>query len=318
MFQKIDLPIRSYKNTLTEEEQNARYEVIGASDVSAILGLSQYKSPLELYCEKTEKRSNFKGNELTHWGSKIEPILLEDYAERVGRAIHKGVRVVHPRISRFVANLDGVDGKIVIETKVNNFFVWHKIYNLGQKIPSDYMCQVQSQLACSGFEKARLLALVEKELHCFEISRDEEDIKFIEDSVEKFLHLIDTKTPPDATAIDTDYFKDKYPESTTEEVIHIRDDLDIKDYWNALEQSKHWENEVETFKNKVKSMMGVHGYAFWQGNPVTWLNSKDSEFLDPKKIQKDNPELFSQLMDKYKSIRKGGRRFVIKEGKDNG
>lgn len=53
---------------------------LGGSDMSALLGLSDYKSPLELYLEKIgEPVFEFKGNKFTEAGHEMEPIIRCNY-----------------------------------------------------------------------------------------------------------------------------------------------------------------------------------------------------------------------------------------------
>lgn len=54
---------------------NIRQTGIGGSELAAMLGLSEYKTPLDVYLEKTGQTAPFTGNKNTERGNMQEPIL---------------------------------------------------------------------------------------------------------------------------------------------------------------------------------------------------------------------------------------------------
>ncbi len=68
-----------------EEWLKWRMKGIGGSDVAAILGISKWKSALELWLEKTgQADDSFTDNEAMMWGRIMEPI-LRNYFHGVSR-----------------------------------------------------------------------------------------------------------------------------------------------------------------------------------------------------------------------------------------
>ena len=55
---------------LTQEQQARRLSGLGASEVPAVLGLDPYRSPLDVYLEKTGVLPPFEGNNFTEWGNR--------------------------------------------------------------------------------------------------------------------------------------------------------------------------------------------------------------------------------------------------------
>jgi len=62
---------------------------LGGSDMPVVLGLSQWKSPFELWLEKLGRLPPFAGNEATWFGNQLEHIIAVRWAEDHGKAIHK-------------------------------------------------------------------------------------------------------------------------------------------------------------------------------------------------------------------------------------
>jgi putative phage-type endonuclease len=69
-------------SSLTPEQQALRKQGLGASEVAAVLGLDPYRTALDVYLEKIGEAEPFPGNQFTHWGNKLEPVIAAEYAER--------------------------------------------------------------------------------------------------------------------------------------------------------------------------------------------------------------------------------------------
>jgi len=63
-----------------KEWHDERLRGIGGSDVGAALGVSPWKTQLELWSEKAGLvPDDFDGNEFTYWGEQLEQIVMERY-----------------------------------------------------------------------------------------------------------------------------------------------------------------------------------------------------------------------------------------------
>jgi hypothetical protein len=87
----------------------ARRTGIGASEVAAVLGLSPYESPLDVYCRKLGLVPEKAETEAMRWGLRLEPLLAAEYAERTGYPlVATQVFLRHPDKPFLLATLDGV------------------------------------------------------------------------------------------------------------------------------------------------------------------------------------------------------------------
>ena len=136
---------------------------IGGSDASVILGLSPWKSRLELWTEKVTGITVEIDTPDVHWGKKLEPFIVEEYVEltkrevKAGLAEHENVRSkTYPWMR---ASLDGIvvdesKGVGVLEMKTKGAFV-----HWDSEIPDYYYAQIQHYLEVTGHQWASFTVL---------------------------------------------------------------------------------------------------------------------------------------------------------------
>ena len=69
----------------------ARREGIGGSDASIIVGLNRWKSPFQLWLEKTGKAEaeDLSGNEYVYWGKVLEEAVANRFCELTGKKVQR-------------------------------------------------------------------------------------------------------------------------------------------------------------------------------------------------------------------------------------
>jgi putative phage-type endonuclease len=72
--------------SLTAEQLAERGQVIGGSDAAAIVGASPYRGPLDVYLEK-RGLVIVEESEPMRWGTLLEPVIRDEWAQRKGLAI---------------------------------------------------------------------------------------------------------------------------------------------------------------------------------------------------------------------------------------
>lgn len=123
-----------------------RTTFIGGSDIAAIAGLSPYRSALDVYLEKTGQAPAFEGNEATRWGSALEPLIAQRYAERMGREVYAPTSVaIHPAHPWYRAHFDRLvrSPRLLLEIKTAGARQAHRWGTPGtDEIPEEYLAQV--------------------------------------------------------------------------------------------------------------------------------------------------------------------------------
>jgi putative phage-type endonuclease len=161
-----------------------RAQGIGASDAAAVCGLDRWRSPFVVWLEKTGQLppSLRRDNEALHWGSLLEPIIIDEFERRTGLVvIARQSRHVHPEHDWMRATVDALVAESradeeplgVLEVKTTNGIdgSWR------EGPPIYYQLQVQHQLACTGLEHAWIAVLIGgQRLEVHEVVRDDEAI----------------------------------------------------------------------------------------------------------------------------------------------
>jgi predicted phage-related endonuclease len=137
---------------LTKEQLLERRKGIGASDAKKIVGGLWY----DLWLDKTGRKE--PDAVLSPWDSSVrhalEPLVMDDYAERVGYPIgRRGEAVIHPELSFLRCTLDGFDPHFgPVDAKVLNIWTPDPV----QWCIDAYSEQMQHQMACTGATKGAL------------------------------------------------------------------------------------------------------------------------------------------------------------------
>lgn len=170
---------------------------LGATDVSAILGINPYKTAYEVWLDKKGLLPAWEGNDATRLGQMLEPVLL-DAAESMwarDEGMERNVVVKHDCLP-IAATLDGwLNGpEEVVEIKTAG--LTNEFAELGHwgeagtdQIPNWYLVQVQTQLLCTEAERARMLALISgRGLVDYEVKRDPEIGNVIGETCARWWH----------------------------------------------------------------------------------------------------------------------------------
>ena len=192
---------------------------IGGSDCAPAVGLSRWKSPFQLWSEKTNRITPTKAGEAAYWGSVMEPILRNEFAKRTNLEVHELPAFLRSMEHPFMlANIDGYvkneDGSYsVLEIKTANAYAAVQDWQNG--LPIEYYCQVMHYMAVTGMSSAYVSVLLGgNQFDIQKIERDEEMIQHIIQMEEHFWYEYMLKdTPPEATAKDNEFMSQLYPKS---------------------------------------------------------------------------------------------------------
>lgn len=259
--------------TTSEREQawlNHRAKGVGGSDMSAILGISHYATPLDVWLSKTgrnipEKKDSWairKGNrlegELRQWFKDTHPD-MECYDGT-------NLSLTSRHYPHMLASLDGYiydpasESFGVLECKTANSYRaqdWRDDDG-NPCIPDYYACQVQHYLAVTGWEWGYVIADtsgVEPLIIRFE--RDDEDVNVIVKAATEFWRFVESGQMPALS--NADDVRKVYTEPT-EELEDMSDDDDLYDlmqsYEAAQQQAKEAETKADSLKNQLIARIG--------------------------------------------------------------
>ena len=167
-----------------EEWLLARRQGIGGSDIAAMLGLSPYKTPLQLWMDKTgrdESEPDGEALERMHWGTVLEDIVARHYSEVRGVKVQRINQILHhPEVAIALANIDRavlepgkraywsedagrvMGARNVLEVKTAHALARHSA-DWGEagtdEVPQQYWMQCQWYLGITGLPFADLAVL---------------------------------------------------------------------------------------------------------------------------------------------------------------
>ncbi|KKK48976.1 hypothetical protein LCGC14_3139720, partial [marine sediment metagenome] len=131
---------------------------IGGSDAAAILGLSPYRSPLDVWQEKTGPVFELEDTPAMKRGRVLEPVAAEAYVEETGCKIRRQPLRRHRELNFMISNVDrqvlagtaGVDSPGTLEIKCPGLKVLADVKAHGLV---DYMTvQLMHYLAVTGYD----------------------------------------------------------------------------------------------------------------------------------------------------------------------
>jgi predicted phage-related endonuclease len=154
---------------------------VGSSDSPVLLGFQTRSAPLELYANKIGATDEIVPNEAMLLGRELEPFIVKLFCDRTRRT-----HVVQKDILRskqwpfMIADLDAI--QLVDEEPERFGVVEAKLTSLverwDEQLPLDVWCQVQHQLAVTGFQFGSGVALVGgTRLAWLDVDRDDAFIK---------------------------------------------------------------------------------------------------------------------------------------------
>lgn len=266
---------------ITDEQKKQRMLGIGGSDMPIILGLSNYKTPYQLYCEKKGIVSN--GEEMSpvqEWGNRLEPIIRDKFADKNNVLIQTPDTIVHPFHDFMRANIDGyiVTWDAVLEVKCSSQFMAHEWGEDGSDIiPMAYLVQVAHYCAVMNTPCAYIAVLIGGfDYREYKYIRDLSIEKTIIDAASSFWNAVQNDLPPPATN-QTD-LKMMYPRHIPEKSVNVSPDIDshLKNLMDIKKKMKELQEiEEESRFNIMKYMEDNECLIDEWGKPlITWKANK--------------------------------------------
>ncbi|WP_410497714.1 YqaJ viral recombinase family protein [Chitinibacter sp. S2-10] len=301
-----------------------RAQGIGSSDAAAAVGLSPYKSPLTLWLEKTHRKQpdDLSDKPAVIWGTVLEPVLANVYAERCGCKVRRVNAVLrHPEHRFMLANLDREvvnhsDGYGVLEIKTASY---HSAPQWEDGIPIAYQCQVLHQLAVTGHDWADVAVLIGgQDFRIYRIERDDAKIADLIYLEQRFWQHVmqDLQPDPDGSDDAGIALQWLYPRDNGQ-TVDLSESLEFNQLFHELLQLRNQKDEVEAqealIRQRIQNALGSATAAVFQEGRISWKTTKDRTAPDLDRLAVEHPEWLQQ----YRKTVPGSRRFVIQPNRLN-
>lgn len=291
-----------------------RKKGIGGSDVSVVCGINQYQSPVELWMEKTNQLPHQEAGEAAYWGTQLEALVRSEFTKRTGIEVMTVKQLLQSEEHPFMlANLDGVCehpiyGSCIFEAKTASAY---KAENWNDRIPDEYMLQIQHYMAVTGYQGTYIAVLIGGNTFKWKfVERDEELIAMLIKLEGDFWNHVRTMTPPplDGSEASAKFLSERFPDSLPSSRIDLPKDANdlIVQYDNACEELKRITERKQEAENRLKQMLGENEMGVAGERIITWKNISQ-ERLDSKTLKSEHPTLYKKYVNQVSY-----RRFAIK------
>ena len=303
-----------------------RTKYLGGSDIGAILGLSKYRSAVDVWMEKTGKTVSLKDSLPLRFGQFAEDFVAREYALATGYALIKHEKaMIHPQyaymqghIDRLVAEERGAlmnaqgQARRILECKTANPFAQSDWGEIGtDQVPLTYLVQCAWYMMLSNIDQTDLAVLFgNADFRIYAIQRDAELEQMIfERAIDFWGNHVVKDIPPKAVS-ELDYqqlFRQSSPSKTIEadsETAEL-----IQKLGNLNQHIAQYELEVSQMKQGIMARMQDAEVLKLQGKTLaTWRAPKPTLRIDSKRLTEEHPDLVAL----YQVPIQNSRRLVIK------
>lgn len=302
-----------------EEWREERRKGIGGSDVAAIMGLSAYRTPYQVWLDKVQGISDdISEKPAVVWGNILEHIIGEYYAsqhpDRSVRRVNGMMRSIARPWAQASLDYEVRDPDLgwgVLEVKTAG---WRREDDWSDGVPIYYATQVAHYLSVSGRPFADVAVLIAgQDYREYRVMRDEEDVETVNRAVDEFWHgNVESGVAPDVDAPDNRYVFEAHPEPG-EGYVEVSEDktADLLNRWVSAKADLDYAKErVEELSAKLKGVIGDNRGLEVSTGRLTWNRFERSSF-DTKRFRAEHPELVKAYTTKRLSD--GGLRWKKRE-----
>jgi putative phage-type endonuclease len=186
---------------MSDDFHERRRTGLGGSDAAAALGISPWRTPYDLWLEKTGQSDvmTLTATEPMRWGVLLEPVIIGEYVRRTGREIVPADEMLrHSKYEWMIAHLDGrvVNGRILEVKTARDGRGWGEPGS--DEIPSAYLVQCHHYMIVSGAEICDLAVLIGgSDFRIYEIHADATIAEQLVAREAEFWRQVERREPPD-------------------------------------------------------------------------------------------------------------------------
>lgn len=288
----------------------ARQSGIGGSDVAAILGISKWRTPLDVYLSKIGEAVEGPDNVSMEWGRRLEPVIRQAYADKTGAQVLVPSELIRSEKYPFmIANVDGLTSDRVVEIKTASTSAdWGEEGT--DEIPDYYLSQVQHYMSVTGKSLCDVAVLIGgRDFRIYTVKSDPELETLIINAEQEFWHLVESETPPEPRTLEE--CKIAFPMSV-KSVVEADDDIakTLRTLSQVGKDLAVLKDTESTLKAKVQAYMKENDTLTVGGvTAATWKSAKPRTTFDAKAFQTAHPDLYKEYLKEGAP----SRRFLLKE-----
>lgn len=290
----------------------ARRSGIGGSDVAAVLGVSPWTSPLQLYLDKIGEAPPERETDQQLWGVLLEDVVAREYARRHGVTVQPGPQMLrHPDYPWAFANVDRVvdGGRRGVEVKTTFWFAagWGEPGT--DEMPQHVVAQVAWYAGITGIEEWDVPVLIGgSDLRVYRYRRDPGLEAMLLDVCGRWWREhVEARVPPAPRSSAEAALR--WPRDTGDQVYASADvELTARALARVKAEIKRLEAERDGYELALKAELGDASVLVGaDGRPLATWKASTSRRVDVTRMQQERPE----VCDLYR-VESSTRRFLLK------
>lgn len=297
---------------------------IGGSDIGAILGLSPYRGPVDVWAEKV--RGNVSGSDAIHlrYGQHLEPFVAKEYERVTGHMTHEHPRTLrHPRHPHLFAHVDRLVGKdrrpvvdasggictpTLLECKTASAFSadqWGRAWT--DQVPHAYLAQCVWYTTITGCEEAHLAVLLgNSEFRVYRVGHDRSLSERLVDAALCFWdeHVMTGIPPRPTTRAEVLRL---YPREVAGQELEADDEaIRLLGRLRRIQcLTKRLEHRSEQIKLHLTALMKDAERICSQGRTLaTWRSCAPSQRVDVARLRQERPDIAGEYLVKSSPTRR--------------
>jgi putative phage-type endonuclease len=307
--------------TLTAAQIAKRTDMIGASEIAAVVGMHPYLTALDLYAAKVLPNRDDSGNRFTRWGQRLEAVVATAYSEETGieLVVDQETRV-HPIHACIGATPDyrSADGSRLVEIKTGDARTAGRWGEPGtDEVPDHVGLQVIQQMAVCDVDQADVAVLLGgNDLRIYHLTRHRETEALLLAQGVAFWtnHVLAKSAPEPVDGESAQRFAARlFPRSLSDTILPASAEQadTIASLLRVRDQIADLENEKDLLEAELKGAIGDGAGLSCAEGAVTWKSTK-SNGTDYKGLVESLGVTKEQLA---RWARPGVRKFLVSPSK---
>ena len=288
---------------------DARREGIGGSDASVIVGLNRWKSPFQLWLEKTGKAEpeDLSSNEYVYWGKVLEEAVANRFCELTGKKVQRRGLLQMDDYPYIRASVDRmVVGKNAgLECKTCTGFSAKEWKD--DEVPAAYYVQCQHYMMVTGCERWYIAVLIGGNHFVWkEIPRNDNEIDLLLQAEIDFWNKVEAGIMPEVDGSENckDALAAEFRGGNAEPLTLPDVATVIIERIRALDDAKkNTEEDIEHHKNQLRRLMGDYELGYAGDYKVTWKTQAGRTTVDSKALKAKDPDIYAKYAKQGKPTR---------------
>lgn len=280
-----------------------RSTYLGGSDVAPILGISPWRTPLDVYLDKIQPRKEETDPgrlKVLNRGKRMEPYVIDLLAEETGLdIIRRGERYLDPDLDFIAAEIDAeaATGENIEIKTVSPFKAREWGEEQSDEIPLHYAAQAMHGMMVTSREVCVFGVLIGgDDFRVYRIERDDVTIDAIRQKEIEFWSRIQARQAPEPSTV-SDVFR-LFGTKDSGLAVEASESLqaDVIALKSLKDDAKRLGAQIDLREERIKLHMADASILTMNGKPVLTWKEQASKRFDQSAFKADQPELYEKFI----------------------